>query len=137
MATDRGEAGDFPSAFQSTPPIRVATAVPEHQRTACPISIHATHTGGDWRSLEPPPWKSYFNPRHPYGWRQGRKAKCPNAHLFQSTPPIRVATESLLEVLFFVVFQSTPPIRVATQCLKTERHKEKDFNPRHPYGWRP
>ncbi len=34
------------------------------------ISIHATHTGGDPMMRKPSQHGMYFNPRHPYGWRQ-------------------------------------------------------------------
>ena len=78
--------------FQSTPPMRVATAFlqaffilppyfnPRHPcgwrqladngvMKAKHISIHATHAGGD---AERPSHRGddwYFNPRHPCGWR--------------------------------------------------------------------
>ena len=34
------------------------------------ISIHATHTGGDENPVDNTSSICYFNPRHPYGWRQ-------------------------------------------------------------------
>ena len=56
-----------------------------------------------------------FNPRHPYGWRRFT-ARCSNiSNLFQSTPPIRVATSTRVPLRGCTIFQSTPPIRVATR----------------------
>ena len=56
------------------------------------ISIHATHTGGDWTFFTYRLPTTYFNPRHPYGWRRGSRAYGFIRWTFQSTPPIRVAT---------------------------------------------
>ena len=105
-------------------------------------------------------WKriNHFNPRHPYGWRPGLSAFRTNGRLFQSTPPIRVATSNVVfkpcERLFQSTppirvatmgllirfkgggFQSTPPIRVATFFLLSCHLVISYFNPRHPYGWR-
>ena len=55
-----------------------------------------------------------FNPRHPYGWRPQQQAAAAIGNIFQSTPPIRVATWTLL----------------------TWTGVNLNFNPRHPYGWR-
>ena len=78
------------------------------------ISIHATHTGGDIYNFFICHDGKNFNPRHPYGWR--------HLHFY-----------SILTVI--IVFQSTPPIRVATNRLRCHG-PVRNFNPRHPYGWR-
>mgnify|MGYP000643457580 CR=1 FL=1 len=167
--------------FQSTPPIRVATffcflaillylisihathtggdaAVPQVLQDR-QISIHATHTGGDPTGRRSPSPMRYFNPRHPYGWRQGLIGAGGHFPIFQSTPPIRVATSDFSVVPLMILFQSTPPIRVATGPSSSARltqgfqstppirvatslHRPgcrlcQYFNPRHPYGWRP
>ena len=57
------------------------------------VSIHATLAGGDGLLLEP----------------------LKMAILFLSTPPSRVATESLGQDCMLFVFLSTPPSRVATE----------------------
>ena len=100
--------------FQSTPPIRVATTPFQALNLSQLISIHATHTGGDryLSLLLIGAWN--FNPRHPYGWRQGTSLCCLTSGAFQSTPPIRVATWRSL---------------MRCTCVS-------NFNPRHPYGWR-
>ena len=81
-----------PNRFQSTPPIRVATWAAGQMLQAYLISIHATHTGGDCQGIAPTPHSSDFNPRHPYGWRPGFAFPHTAIGVFQSTPPIRVAT---------------------------------------------
>ncbi len=101
------------------------------------ISIHATHTGGDTA-----PWlwlydDDDFNPRHPYGWRPYSVLAPPSPNRFQSTPPIRVATQHYQDGKILDTFQSTPPIRVATELPNSQRLWVDHFNPRHPYGWRP
>ena len=145
--------------FQSTPPIRVATI---YFTIFLYIFFYFNprHPYG-WRHSNRirPTIKEYFNPRHPYGWRRNTFHLGRPFHLFQSTPPIRVATVFCCCFLFFCcIFQSTPPIRVATrivdcefcpvkisihathtggdQTALTEAQKQLNFNPRHPYGWR-
>ena len=100
--------------FQSTPPIRVATECYLCGSTQNLISIHATHTGGDFHRSSAGRLYIYFNPRHPYGWRPWQR----------------------LKDTFLLAFQSTPPIRVATFIDRVSIFKRPDFNPRHPYGWR-
>ena len=127
----------FIRIFQSTPPIRVATFNFCVVALCHVISIHATHTGGDLRAPPVSPVRSDFNPRHPYGWRLQPPCFSHSSVLFQSTPPIRVATGGIIdgaEVISISIhathtggdviwyypnaprpqFQSTPPIRVAT-----------------------
>ena len=58
------------TTFQSTPPIRVATKLGYDVADYDFISIHATHTGGDKHGSKVQPSITYFNPRHPYGWRR-------------------------------------------------------------------
>ena len=87
--------------------MRVATEVGQEMERFVTISIHATHAGGDLSVMK----------------RTSRHS------LFQSTPPMRVATSgmSLAEQEGFIsihathaggdrlkAFQSTPPMRVAT-----------------------
>ena len=60
------------SAFQSTPPLRVATYLNEEAKKYIDISIHATLAGGDVVQLI-------------------QQILC--LMIFQSTPPLRVATK--------------------------------------------
>ena len=79
--------------FQSTPPVRGATAGKPHSLGIGKISIHAPRAGGDYGTL----------------------IQIPPFFLFQSTPPVRGATESMPSADTEGVFQSTPPVRGATQ----------------------
>ena len=78
------------------------------------ISIHATHAGGDGCLGGHTNEHHYFNPRHPCGWRRVWLHSCCNLSLFQSTPPMRVATDKVDRLYSYLLFQSTPPMRVAT-----------------------
>ena len=119
--------------FQSTPPVRAATAVPPSgQARPAAISIHATREGGDPRGAWP----------------------VTSSRPFQSTPPVRAATGVFARRFTSAQFQSTPPVRAATALfsffsppLIISIHATReggdvfgswwplsatDFNPRHP-----
>ena len=105
------------------------------------VSIHATLAGGDLLTsrldsshpmfLSTPPSRVAtqdasqaagrqpgFYPRHPRGWRPGRRQDHQSRLEFLSTPPSRVATiEQDANSAIFVQFLSTPPSRVATTLL--------------------
>ena len=125
-------------AFQSTPPIRVATQQRTRLARALKISIHATHTGGDIPFLIAKNIIIFnFNPRHPYGWRPEQVIKERalgniSIHATHTGGDKVVGAKQFNELLF----QSTPPIRVATGDVTERVYTHKDFNPRHPYGWR-
>ena len=70
MATAYAIKGGGVTQFQSTPPTRVATTFKARTSAA----------------------RTYFNPRHPHGWRRPLPATLSTLFLFQSTPPTRVAT---------------------------------------------
>ena len=80
------------TTFQSTPPMRVATGLTGNPAVRRSISIHATHAGGDVAPVVLPKRALYFNPRHPCGWRRGTQSHVGCPSIFQSTPPMRVAT---------------------------------------------
>ena len=61
------------------------------------VSIHASRTGGDTRRCYIPPPLRCFNPRLPHGRRQPLAAQALAGNVFQSTPPAREATRSLLQ----------------------------------------
>ena len=169
--------------FQSTPPMRVATGrtggtaeqagISIHathaggdyelrtNRNAGGISIHATHAGGDVTIRECGKGDGLFQSTPPM------RVATPAAFRirtvpgrFQSTPPMRVATLSEFFLAIGQKFQSTPPMRVATETsaptepesaisihathaggdldmIQLQVEPDKDFNPRHPCGWRP
>ena len=146
-------------AFQSTPPIRVATCQGRSDLPAGSISIHATHTGGDAFCLTTSRRCAVFQSTPPIRVATPmtcerlqslefqstppiRVATCSSdtrcqCCVFQSTPPIRVATRWTWPRRSWLLFQSTPPIRVATFTPMAAPPIAPDFNPRHPYGWRP
>ena len=128
-----------PFLFQSTPPVRGATA--EAQLNA---AINA-----EFQSTPPV-----------------RGATCEDAdyiqvRVFQSTPPVRGATSVAMKYmttpfhfnprppcggrlhqvsylfLELIAFQSTPPVRGATCIPCADRPAQQDFNPRPPCGGRP
>ena len=94
-----GQIWNFSPLFQSTPPMRVATPLPQCCCCICQISIHATHAGGDIRHEFGGAGRIYFNPRHPCGWRPTAVGKVFFPTKFQSTPPMRVATDAVALVL--------------------------------------
>ena len=145
--------------FQSTPPMRVATYEPIDEKQTKVISIHATHAGGDVVGVLVTFSSTNFNPRHPCGWRPNSSLAALPHPIFQSTPPMRVATGCVGAYRRRRKFQSTPPMRVATidfcgdnQEVIISIHAThaggdlgadsyissacSNFNPRHPCGWR-
>jgi len=104
------------AVFQSTRPMRGATAIFEPVYVNEQISIHAPHAGRD-----------HFQPEAESGKLE-----------FQSTRPMRGATRMASFVVgIFVIFQSTRPMRGATRRRGGNRRKQKHFNPRAPCGARP
>ena len=123
--------------FQSTLPVRGATAEGASTLASGSISIHAPRTGSDYSAY----WRSSasynFNPRSPYGERRLYGFCGPNFDIFQSTLPVRGATRTNppgrgvrhisihaprtgsddwgdMETRLPLVFQSTLPVRGAT-----------------------
>ena len=78
------------------------------------ISIHAPLTGCDRMTLHQIISVTYFNPRTPYGMR---RYKC-------------------FAIDDYARFQSTHPLRDATQIVQIEQSQLLYFNPRTPYGMR-
>ena len=101
--------------FQSTLPVRGATAIP-----LC-AGVLVEH----------------FNPRSPCGERQTLPLRCPRRTLFQSTLPVRGATSSRRSSSVAGVFQSTLPVRGATYRSGISKRFQQYFNPRSPCGERP
>ena len=101
--------------FQSTLPLRGATAGSALTTVINEISIHAPLTGSD---------SSRLNFRS-------------TARAFQSTLPLRGATDSVCAGIHEDPFQSTLPLRGATLSGIRGERKRSYFNPRSPYGERP
>ena len=90
------------------------------QRRRCPrrISIHAPRAGRDDGQLKAAAEKMDFNPRAPCGARLQGFYQLRFILTFQSTRPVRGATEWASKAQLDAVFQSTRPVRGAT---RTER----------------
>ena len=87
------------SLFQSTHPLRGATHIPIQVNGEIGISIHAPLAGCDSLRLVFLPGSDYFNPRTPCGVRRDDKFVCRLFVRFQSTHPLRGATETICCVL--------------------------------------
>ena len=149
----------FFGIFQSTHPLRGATAKSRKEKKLLRISIHAPLAGCDGKGKLRVPRGRDFNPRTPCGVRRGQNARIPHIREFQSTHPLRGATfSSVWQLRRIFRFQSTHPLRGATNVyghLEREfaisihaplagcdhggdkyRIADTDFNPRTPCGVR-
>ena len=123
--------------FQSTRPVPGATVRCDYRQRATPVSIHAPRTGRDAIQTKAgrPQRVSIHAPR------TGRDQRCPHKQsiqgAFQSTRPVRGATESFaMSVPGPGPFQSTRPVRGATPRYSAQLLTAVSFNPRAPYGAR-
>ena len=124
------------------------------------ISIHAPLTGSDWSRRKAPLRGKNFNPRSPYGERQGcvhilGVAAGISIHapltgsdvlplsversvtLFQSTLPLRGATTRQHMHLTNRSISIHAPLTGSDSWVSKHRTREHNFNPRSPYGERP
>ena len=137
QTTKSGSSQDF--LFQSTHPLRGATAQPAAIVKAALISIHAPLAGCDRADpAQGHQRRPHFNPRTPCGVRQSTSPCWSTKLTFQSTHPLRGAT-SVSDAWSASVeaFQSTHPLRGATQHQGRDGLRESYFNPRTPCGVRP
>ena len=104
----------YPSLFQSTLPVRGATPALIPGVLVLQISIHAPRTGSDASLLRFCRSSWHFNPRSPYGERRAQSGMMVNAPEFQSTLPVRGATQIAAGRRPLGQFQSTLPVRGAT-----------------------
>ena len=104
-------------------------------RGSC-ISIHAPRAGRDPDSQHFPTYKIDFNPRAPCGARRDTGIAGSKGHGFQSTRPVRGATNAVWRFLDWYGFQSTRPVRGATMSTYESRRGLANFNPRAPCGAR-
>ena len=101
------------------------------------ISIHAPLTGCDYGHFHLDEKFENFNPRTPYGMRQGMWSVCTQPMFISIHAPLTgcdivylaMKTERL-------IFQSTHPLRDATRYKGNRESKHQNFNPRTPYGMR-
>ena len=146
------------SEFQSTHPLRGATASVLYTRFTMIISIHAPLAGCDLeqrlskggnkisihaplagcdRSVGAPACPStYFNPRTPCGVRPKPKDNQCRYSNFNPRTPCGVRHQLKELQLWFQEFQSTHPLRGATRANALPVLFERNFNPRTPCGVR-
>ena len=100
------------------------------------ISIHAPLAGCDIRCPPHIRHSLNFNPRTPCGVRHHVPALMAAEAVFQSTHPLRGATEEPNKDGSTKRFQSTHPLRGATRHVRGLHAHRSDFNPRTPCGVR-
>ena len=114
----RGSAGIlFPGSrrFQSTRPMRGATCTSADHWRATNISIHAPHAGRDRAELLHIAHKVSISIHAPHAGRdRDQRQHRQHQHIFQSTRPMRGATNSFVALYKAYQFQSTRPMRGAT-----------------------
>ena len=104
---------------------------------AVKISIHAPLAGCDCRSRGSGPYcATYFNPRTPCGVRRTTFTSSRRRARFQSTHPLRGATNRFRSCGGASPFQSTHPLRGATSRRMAIAFSACNFNPRTPCGVR-
>ena len=100
--------------FQSTPPVKAATAFYAMAAKLHAISIHAAREGGDrGQFISSYDGEISIHAAREGGDEQARLRKSRIA-LFQSTPPVKAATRMIRFGDFDFIFQSTPPVKAAT-----------------------
>ena len=125
------------SLFQSTRPMRGATAILNTKTEGGTISIHAPHAGRDEVSSV---WWStviYFNPRAPCGARRVGEVVGEVEEKFQSTRPMRGATDSVFGFRLTVVISIHAPHAGRDWQFGNAYTVVGNFNPRAPCGARP
>ena len=101
--------------FQSTRPVRGATAAGGAADGGAEISIHAPRAGRDGYFVQKNHHHKHFNPRAPCGARLKASSFPSITAVFQSTRPVRGATyPGYPHGLDNGEFQSTRPVRGAT-----------------------
>ena len=112
-----------PRTFQSTLPVRGATTERKLLIRSVSISIHAPRAGSDRMYLDYTYMLKDFNPRSPCGERRGSAYLSQEMGEFQSTLPVRGATQRRWEqAIEGTVFQSTLPVRGATSITGQFAH---------------
>ena len=118
--------------FQSTHPLRGATLLCLRRAKNKRISIHAPLAGCDKPPNQAQVKIFYFNPRTPCGVRPPSPPQSSKLRSFQSTHPLRGATEYINDhSIGGYVFQSTHPLRGATKNSESQGFS-KIFQSTHP-----
>ena len=122
--------------FQSTHPLRGATAAGLEPTTAVLISIHAPLAGCDRTARFPSALRRDFNPRTPCGVRLLASICNQRPLTFQSTHPLRGATPRVSDVGAMLNISIHAPLAGCDNWSAPEEAAILDFNPRTPCGVR-
>ena len=123
--------------FQSTHPLRGATAMSNCIDHICPISIHAPLAGCDPNSGGGVSESFGISIHAPLAGCDKDDKNFKDTLKFQSTHPLRGATPAFNSFEGVAKFQSTHPLRGATLKDLPRALSGRDFNPRTPCGVRP
>ena len=122
--------------FQSTHPLRGATPINSAIALLICISIHAPLAGCDITIRIIHPQSQYFNPRTPCGVRQISTASSQTASTFQSTHPLRGATDDPDAAVQGGEISIHAPLAGCDRVGCCGHLRFRDFNPRTPCGVR-
>ena len=137
-ATASRRAKKVRQAFQSTPPVRGATQITFHFfLTDVNFNPRPPCGGRPMRSISER--QSLFISIHaPRAGGDNRGHRPPRGSCdFNPRPPCGGRPDNIKGTLDGMVFQSTPPVRGATGMAIPQVYCRKDFNPRPPCGGRP
>ena len=129
--------GACPQIFQSTLPMRGATAEPVRSPGRWRISIHTPHAGSDAPKTSIFWGTTYFNPHSPCGERPPSPPAAVKMFPFQSTLPMRGATCLRHIGDMLAVISIHTPHAGSDACGPTRSAAGTDFNPHSPCGERP
>ena len=125
------------SIFQSTHPLRGATAAGAVLDLDLVISIHAPLAGCDERLRRRPDPYQHFNPRTPCGVRPDGSPGYISPFGFQSTHPLRGATPGRAGPPQRAGISIHAPLAGCDRNVPRGHRHRRDFNPRTPCGVRP
>ena len=100
------------------------------------ISIHAPHAGRDKFSNTFPPVPTDFNPRAPCGARLDSARHTCRPYYFNPRAPCGARPVDSAFIRWMAIFQSTRPMRGATNPRRPSGQQCSYFNPRAPCGAR-
>ena len=124
--------------FLSTPSLRRATGESMKVLVACEISIHALLAEGDALRNRRTKTFSVISIHALLAEGDARRHRVSAGPcLFLSTPSLRRATNSGLQLFKAIKFLSTPSLRRATLTRIAIQARREDFYPRPPCGGRP
>ena len=122
--------------FQSTHPLRGATAAPVDFTTPAEISIHAPLAGCDLLQKKISFRALNFNPRTPCGVRRTRTRYPVCVSTFQSTHPLRGATDGVIHFILAADISIHAPLAGCDAQASLGVASSGNFNPRTPCGVR-